>query len=224
MVMRILFCGLLATLAIVPVSPACAQSRQPRTEIRTGTVKEVRQKGRTHTLIISGETDDLSFTITPRVTVEVKLTGGDHTLLQKGAFLNGTGIFTNSRLFLDGGSVRLPAPGMKITESKVEKPEMLEPGQSLNARLVSGLIISRATSREYPDYEELYLKPAADLPQIMFQKDLSLHVISGEIEDAQPGQPAELEVIPGRNDKLTLVRVTIEGGEYTPPENGKKKR
>lgn len=226
MAMRMLVvCGLLSAAILFSVSSAHAQpQRQLKTETRTGTIQEVRQKGRARTLVVTSDGEELTFPISPKVVVEVKLTGGDHSLLQKGAFLQGEGIVTNNRLFLEKGSVRLPSPGMKITESKIEKPEMLEPGQSLNLQLISGLILNRGTSMEYPDYEVLVLKPAPNIPQVMFQKDLTLDVISGDITDAEPGQEVELEVSSGRSDKLMLHRVTVEGGAYTPPESkGNKK-
>lgn len=214
----------LAVVFAVAISPAFAQPRpqmrQPKTEIRTGTVKEIKHKGRARTLVVTCDGEDYSFPITPKVNVEIKLTGGDHTAIQKGAYLEGDGTFTNNRLFLEVASVRLLPPNAKTPDSKIVKPEMLELGQSLNSQHISGQIMARGTSKEYPEYEEAVLRPAPNVPSIMFKKEISVDIISSDLDEAKPDQAVELEVIPGRNDKLTLVRATIEGGEYTPPAEG----
>jgi len=214
---------LLASLMLILTSPSFAQ-RPQKTEIRTGTVKEIRQRGRSRTLIVNCDGEELSFAITPRVNVEVKLTGGDDSLIQRGVILDGRGTLSNKQVFLTSGSVRLASPGMKVPESKMEKPESLEPGESLNSQQISGLVMVRETSKEYPEYEEVLLRSNGNLPKIMFQKGLSLNVISSDIDDAAPDQAVELEVVPGRNDKLMLVRATIEGGTYLPPEPRKKSK
>jgi len=219
-----IFAACFLALVFVVTTPAIAQprpqTRQPKTEIRSGMVKEIKHRGRARTLVVTCDGEDYSFPITPRVNVEVKLTGGDHTAIQKGAYLEGNGTFTNNRLFLETASVRLLPPNAKTPDSKVVKPEMFEPGQSLNSQHISGQIIARGTSQEYPEYEEAILRPAPNIPSIMFKKDITVDIITSDLDEAKPDQAVELEVIPGRNDKLTLVRATIEGGEYTPPAEG----
>ncbi|WP_437229602.1 hypothetical protein SH661x_001529 [Planctomicrobium sp. SH661] len=207
---------LAATLVLVPAT-GFAQ-RPVNTETRSGTVKEVIHKGRGRTLVVECDGEELSFVISPKVAVEVVLSGGDDSALQKGAYLEGIGTLTNNKLFLESAKVRLLPPNAKTPNSKMEKPEKLSSGQSLNSNAISGQIMARQTSKDYPEYEELALRPAPNVPVIMFQKNLVIDVVSSNIDDVKPDQTVELEVIAGRNDKLTLVRATFEGGEYVPPE------
>lgn len=221
--MKIYLAIMLAGGMLWTTAPVFAQ-RPQNTEIRSGTVKEVLRKGRGRTLVVLCEGAELSFPITPKVNLEVNLTGGDVSLLQRGAYLEGTGIFTNNRFFLESAKVRPLARTANTPDSKMEKPETLEPGQSLNTQHISGQIMLRQTSKEYPEYEEIALKTPEKVPEILFKKEIPVDVVSSDIDDAQADQAVELEVIPGRNDKLILVRATIEGGEYTPPENQKSKK
>lgn len=215
---------LFASVSLLIANTSFAQ-KQRETETRTGTVKEVIHKGRARILVVTCDGEEMKFPVTSKVNIEVTLTGGSGAQFQKGTFLEGTGTFTNNKLFLESAKLRILASASKVPESKLETPKEFQSGQSLNSRHISGLIMARQPNKDYPEYEELALKPAPNVPTIMFKPDIAVSIVSNDIDQVQPDQPVEIEYIEGRNDKRTLVRASVEGGEYTPPdeENSKKK-
>lgn len=215
--MKAVLMTLAIALTIVVSSPASAQ-RPINTETRHGTVKEVQKKGRSRILVVSMDGREHLFPITPKVNLQIQLTGGDESKIQPGVYLEGEGTFTNNRLFLESARIWLLPKGARVPASRIGKPESQVPGQSVNARIISGVVMSRQTSTDYPEYEEVLLKPAPNVPPIFFQKRIDVKLVTNDPDHIDGDESIEMQVIAGRNDKLTLVSAIVSGGEYSPED------
>ncbi|WP_437184913.1 hypothetical protein SH668x_002001 [Planctomicrobium sp. SH668] len=211
----------LAVLVFAIPAVAVAQPRNVKTEKWDATIKEVKQKGKSVTLVVDYLGEEHTFPITAKVTLEIQLTGGTEESLARGNFLEAKGLLTNGRVFLDEAKVYILAPNAKVPPSAIANPPVNVDGQSVNLRYISGQIAVRQTSKEYPDYEEMALRAPGTVPPIMFNKGIAVEIVSSNADDIKPGQAVELEVIPGRNDKVTLVRAVVTGGEYVAPVDEK---
>ncbi len=219
--MKTVLMTLAIAMTLVVARPASAQ-RAPNTETRSGTVTEVQKKGRTRTLVVSIDGQEYQFPITPKVNLQIQLEGGDESLIQQGVYLEGEGTLTNNRLFLESAQIRLLPNGARAPASRMVKPETQVPGQSVNAHFIAGVVMSRQTSADYPEYEEALLRPAPNVPPIFFQKSIKPKVVTSDPDQIHGGESIEMQVIAGRNDKLTLVSATVSGGTYSPSDPKEK--
>ncbi|HWL10252.1 MAG TPA: hypothetical protein VNQ76_17745 [Planctomicrobium sp.] len=225
---RVAFFSLTVFLLSVP-SPALAQSQRTpgaNTETRSGTVKEVIYRGRNATLVVNSDGEELSFPMTAKVQLEVKLSGGDATALQPGASIEGEGFVSNSNLILGKATVYLPADAgtIKGTPLVIEKPEEKVIGQRVTARHLTGQILQRQPSQNFEGYDELIFKAPPNSPKILFKKGIAIEVISADPKEIQPDQAVELELLTSRSRKPTLIRAIIEGGKYSPPAEGETEK
>jgi len=210
--MRCLTSLLLLTLTV----PAWAQRGAKEMEV---TVKEVREDGRLHVLVVEdseGTTHEL--TVTPRVNVEI--TGpGDESFVKAGNYVKGRGVLTNGQLFVSSVNIFLVPQGKKVPPGKIVKSPR-KAGISTNSYDFSGPILARQTSPDYPDYEMLAVQVAGRTPPILLEKNFSVKLGTDNIALAQEGAKATLSVLPARGGKLNLLSASIENSKPLAGEGG----
>lgn len=188
--------------------------RGPQTQTLNTKLKELQQKGRSTTLVvIDDEGKELEFPLTPRTEFEITASG-DEGFVRPGAFLSATGVLTNQVIFIKSLNVHLPDKGQRVPPGKVAKAAR-QAGQSMNAYDVSGSIVGKEESSDYPGYQVLSLRVAGQAPPIMLEKDPKVTVVSTDTEllKDKEGVPVELEVTPLRGDRWNLVKATIKLSE-----------
>jgi len=217
---------LVASLVLVTVSAVHAQqpSSNPNLEVRSGSVKEIIKKGKARTLVVSTGGEDLSFPITPKIQLEIHFSGGSGAALQPGAYIEGTGTQSHRNLILDSAKIFLISSSVKTPPAQVKAPAEKAVGQSVNLKVLTGQIMARQASTNFEGYQELGFRAAGDFPSVLFKDDLKVDVVSTQVDDAEVGQKIVLELLPGRGNKSTLVRATIEGGTYTPKDAAEEKK
>lgn len=199
---------LLSICLILTLSGVAVAQRGPQPESITGKVKEVKKKGRLKVLVVT--TDDgteMEFPVTPKVQFEVTAKG-DAGFVRPGVFLTAKATLTANQLFVRNVRVLLIDKGQRTPTGKITKAQP-KPGASVNSFDVSGELLARQMSPDYPDYEVLALKIPGRVPPVMLEKNFSVTVVSQNPESATPDSPVELQVTKLRGDRLNLVSATV---------------
>lgn len=197
-----------ASLAFTLSTVAQAQ-RGPQTETLTGTVKEIQEQGRVSTLVVTTEDGtEHEFRLTPKVQFEVTAPG-DEGFVRPGLFMSAQGVLTNNQLFVKSLNVYLLGKAQRPPAGRFAKAPA-KVGASQNTYDISGTIVAKQESPDYPDYEMLAIKAAGRVPPIMLEKGFKVTVVGMTPEMAPPEAPIELEVTPLRGDRFNLVKATVK--------------
>lgn len=203
----------MALCCLLLVSSAWAQpqtpaQRGPMTETIKGTLKEIQEKGRSKTLVITDELGgEKEFLLTPKIQFQIEAPGVPG-LIVPGRYVSGSGTLTNNQIFVSQINVYFLAPGQKPPAGGVKQsPRMV--GASVNGYDLAGVVGETGQSMDYPDYTMVALKVPGRVPPIMLEKNVRVNVISFDTDMAKPGSAVELEVQPLKGDRVNLLKATV---------------
>ncbi|MCA8999679.1 MAG: hypothetical protein KDA80_21970 [Planctomycetaceae bacterium] len=185
------------------------QQQGPMTETISGTLKEVKEQGRSRTLVITDESGaDQEHRLTPRIVFQIEAPA-DRSLIQPGKYIGGRAVLTNEMLFLSDVTVYFPAPGKRVPNGQVAKSQR-QSGTSVNSYDVSGVVGEMGQSPDYPEYTMVALKIPGRIPPVMLEKNLTVKAVSYDPSMAKPGSSVELEVLPLKGGRVNLLKVTVK--------------
>ncbi len=173
-----------------------------------GKVTEVAEKGKLKILKVTDDAGNAhEFILTPLVKLEIRGTG-DAGFLRPGQFIATEGVVTNERLFAKSVDVFLIAKGKRPPVGKVAKaPERA--GTSQNTFQVSGTIMAKEQSPDYPEYEMLAVKVGGKPPVIMLEKNYQVNVVSSDPTTIPVDAQIEMLLTPLRGGKFKLVAAQV---------------
>ena len=149
------------------------------------------------------ETKDFQITAKTKFTMTAE---GDDGFLKAGQFVSCTSVMSNGKYFSKKFIVHV---GIKKLKGVLVKPPK-KPGVSLNAWNVAGLIVSRQTDKEFPDYEVLTLRVGKRSVPVFLDKGYSVTVNVVDPQFARPGDEVELEARPASRKRLTASRGVVK--------------
>ena len=85
-----------------------------------------------------------------------------------------------------------------------------EAGQSRNAYLVSGPIVEAAPDEDYPDHQRVALRVSGPNAPLMLEPGFKVTVVSSDTSMITPGATVELELMPLRGGRESLVGATVQ--------------
>jgi hypothetical protein len=203
--------GIATSFLLSPIT-SLGQRPEAKSETITGRVAEVQKKGRGTTLVVETDAGEKrEFPLTPKVQFVISAQG-DAGFVVPGQYLAGKGVLTNGKVFLNSLTIQLVRKGQRPPPGKMVKAPA-KTGESQNAYLVSGPIVSRETDKDYPDYQVLALKTAGPGAPIMLEKGFQVTVETSDTALVPAGAPIELEGTPLPRDGFNLVKATIRLAE-----------
>jgi hypothetical protein len=193
-------------LAVTSQLPA-ADRREQATETKTGTIVEIKEKGRGRLLVVEIDGKQQNVPVTPKLDLEV-VAAGDKGFVRPGQFLTATATMSNDKLFISSVTIHPQRRGQKPPVGKIAKAPA-EEGQSTMAYDVSGLIVATQPNKDYPDHTDVALKVNGQSPPIMLEPNLTVTVSSGDPEKIPANAPAEFKVSELRGGRISIVGITV---------------
>lgn len=215
--------ALALALSLLAVPTAAWAQRKVETETKSGKIKEVQVKGRLKTLVVLlDDGTEQAYPLTPKVQVNVQFEGKE-AQVKPGVYVTGQANLTNNQLIVSELTVYDFAPGQKSPPANISpvRPEPPPPGDTPPQTPpmpptkydFAGEVLARQPSAQFAEYEQLSLKLPGNVPPILMQKTVPVSYISTDPTQAPAEAEVELEILPGRGEKFTLLKVTIKGGE-----------
>lgn len=190
-----------------------------------GTVTEVKEQGRTKSIVVTNDQGQTLEIPLNRVSVDIK-GNGDKGFVQKGAYIGAEGVLTNDMIFVTTVNVLVPPKGQKLPRGKVSKAPR-RAGNSQNTYQVVGTIQALQANPDYPDYTMLAIDAPGKFPVINLEKNYQVKVVAMDPELIEVGQTVELEgrVLRGKfvPSKITVNRKeAFKSEEVFPSAEGGK--
>lgn len=184
-----------------------ADRREQATETKTGTIVEIREKGRGRLLVVEIDGKQQNVPVTPKLDLEI-VAAGDKGFVRPGQFLTATATMSNDKLFINSLTIHPQRRGQKPLVGKIAKTPA-EPGQSTMSYDVSGLIVATQPNKDYPDHTDVALKTSGQSPPIMLEPNLTVTVSSGDPEKIPANAPAEFKVSELRGGRISIMGITV---------------
>jgi hypothetical protein len=173
-------------------SPALAQKKAAPTAGSTieGKLAGIEKKGRSFLVTVETSTGEkIEFPLTAKV--DFAVTGkGDVEFLRTGQTVSTTAVMSNDLLFGKEFTVHV-GPGTKPKAVYEKAPPKI--GQSVNAYVICGTIVTRQQDQEYKDYETILVRVGTQTGKVYLDKGFTVIVRSADPALAKVGSDVELE-------------------------------
>jgi len=186
---------------------SAADRREQPTETKTGTIVEIKEKGRGRLLVVEIDGKQQNVPVTPKLDLEV-VAAGDKGFVRPGQFLTATATMSNDKLFISSVTIHPQRRGQKPPVGKIAKAPA-EEGQSMMAYDVSGLIVATQQNKDYPDHTDVALKTSGQSPPIMLEPNFAVTVSSGDPEKIPANASAEFKVAELRGGRMSILGITV---------------
>lgn len=193
--------------SFVLASLVMLSSAQAQTETKSGKFVELVTKGRTQSIIVEVDGEKHEIKMTPKVNFAV-YAPGDKGFVRAGQYIEGKGVVTNEKLFLNEFAIHLVAKGKRLPNGQIMKADGVE-GQSANAYFVSGPIVGIAPDKDYPDYQNVAIKFNGPAPPVILEKEFSVWVYHFDPATAPADADVELTVKPLAGGKFLPLSVKV---------------
>ena len=194
-----------------------------------GKLVSLERKGRSLVLTMTDKDgEEKEFMLTSRVSLLISAKG-DNGFLAPKQFVSTTAVMSNKMLFAKQLNV-LVSKGKTPRAGLAKAPP--KAGQSMNAYLVAGEILSRQNSKEYEDYETVTVNVGGrNGTSVFLDKGYTVTVSVTDPEFAKPEADVELQGQTARGRfNVTAVKIKLKGELKSedllapPAKKGRKKR
>lgn len=199
--------ALLFALAVLGSPVSGAQKRDQETEIKTGTIVEVKEKGRGRILVVEIDGKPHDVPVTPKLDLQI-IASGDSGFVRPGQFLSATGTMSNDKLFIKELTITPLRRGQKPPSGKIAKVAAAA-GESALAYDVSGVISATQANKDYPEHLDLALKTTGVKAPIMIEPGYTVTVNISDPARIPPNTEAEVTVAPLRGGRISVLGVTV---------------
>ena len=197
-----------AAMIALPAAVGFAQRPMPATETKSGTVVEVKEKGRSRTLVLDLGEGEQEFPLTAKLALEVTAPG-DATALQAGRFVQAKGTLENERLYIREVTVIIPRRGQKAGAGRIQKAPAVV-GESTDTYLITGAILGTQPNKDYPDHTDIGLKVSGAAPPMLLEPGYTVTVSSSDPTLIPAGAEIDLEGTELRGGKFNPTKAIVK--------------